>query len=327
MSARIRQQLVLGRDILFGLTLVVMTGCWEEIHYTPTAADSAASDRAKQEPAVDRHSPPATSDTTPSASSPPSVLAENPDEAANGFADDVAAKLAARTPAELTAPQVPPAPVSGTGEGKLVFTDESLAIAPQSAEAPSASAPATTVAQTGPPIDADPAHSSRRIAWLLGNKLSLSALANDRGGADEETAKLFSQAQTLAEMLDVKVSDLPPVRTATATNANFDRAIQYLFAQGQPIGRALATRYGDDHAALFELAVKSNLLLALYRPHASVVGALSAAIEQAGGRSGLPVKLWQPLMDAMANSAAVDDVRQAVYRLQSDADKYLASPH
>jgi hypothetical protein len=126
-------------------------------------------------------------------------------------------------------------------------------------------------------------------------------------------------------MLDTTVGDLPPARTPAPAIANFDRALQYLFAQGQSIGRVLATKYGDDHAALFELAVKSNILLALYQPRASVAGALSSAIEQAGGRSGLPVKLWQPLMDAMANNAPTADVRQTVYRMHSDVDHYLAT--
>ena len=32
-------------------------------------------------------------------------------------------------------------------------------------------------------------------------------------------------------------------------------------------------------------------------------------------------------MDAMANNAPAEEVRQAVYRMHSDVDKYLASPH
>jgi hypothetical protein len=56
-----------------------------------------------------------------------------------------------------------------------------------------------------------------------------------------------------------------------------------------------------------------------------VVSALSSAIEQAGGRTGLPVKLWQLLMDALANNAPVDELRQTVYRMHSEVDRYLAT--
>ena len=191
---------------------------------------------------------------------------------------------------------------------------------------PSTSVPTSTPEQPAPSAD-DAAHSSRRIAWLLGSKLSLAALTNDRGDTPAETAKLFSQSRTLAEMLNTTVADLPPIAPPNSPRPNFDRSLEYLFTQGQQIGRVLATQYGNDHAALFELAVKSNILLALYRPHSRSVRALSTAIEQAGGRSGLPTKLWQPLMDAMANNVPVDELRQVVYRMHSEVDRYLSTPH
>jgi hypothetical protein len=336
-----------------------IAGCWEEVHYKPTAADSAASHRA--EPSPDAASPQTESPAElPSPSLAQSPSDENTDQTDSDFAEEMAAKLASNSPASVkpaadntTLPnsaaeangsnstQLPwetPAANTPKDEGSIKVThrqetnvaatpvdDAPPTVPPSTAATTPSPAPAPTSA-TPPQPEGDSAHSSRRIAWLLGNKLSLSALANDRGGAEDETAKLFGQAQTLAEMLDVKVGDLPPIRTPAPAIANFDRALQYLFAQGQPIGRALAAKFGDDHAALFELAVKSNILLALYRPHASVAGALSSAIEQAGGRSGLPVKLWQPLMDAMANNAPVDDVRKAVYRMHADVDRFLASP-
>jgi hypothetical protein len=306
------------------------------------------------ETVVGQAAPPTSTDSTTASAAAEPVLGESSDEAANGFADDVAAKLAATKPlVTTTPPDRPSAAPNVKGEsqaspsGRLPWEEPTVSAKPVATTEPrltssanpeasvtstppnpeANSAPSTSAPQSQPPSADDPAHSPRRIAWLLGNKLSLSALANDRGGAVDETAKLFSQAQTLAEMLGTTVSDLPPARATASTDGNFDRALQYLFSQGQPIGRTLATKYGDDQAALFELAVKSNILLALYRPHASVVGALSSAIEQAGGRSGLPVKLWQPLMDAMANNAPAEEVRQSVYRMHSEVDKYLASPH
>jgi hypothetical protein len=338
--------------LLCGIALCAVSGCWEEVHYKPTAADTAAKQRP--EPSPETTPPP----SEPAAELPPPAIAEasstdNSDQSASDFAEEMAAKLASerpvsvkQTPAEVVAPSHSAVADSGSPATKMPWEEpgantpknEGPVKQPPAREAGVASTqvdntqPATSpapapssAATTAPPPEGDSSHSSRRIAWLLGNKMSLSALANDRGGADEETAKLFGQAQTLAEMLEVKVGDLPPAKTPAPASANFDRALQYLFAQGQPIGRALAAKYGDDHAALFELAVKSNILLALYRPHTSVVGALSSAIEQAGGRAGLPVQLWQPLMDALANNVPVDELRQTVYRMHSEVDHYLAT--
>jgi hypothetical protein len=346
MRARIYHRNTLWRSIVSGLAFVLVAGCWEEVHYTPSAADSAVNRRTEQSPVATspRSEPAAELPSPPLFSQSPSD--ENTDQTASDFAEEMAVKLASERPTSVKSAadevNLPNSAVTASGsrssqmpwEAPAANTpmDEGSVKEPPTRQTDIAAIPIDKVppppARTQSQPEGDSAHSSRRIAWLLGNKLSLSALANDRGGAEDETAKLFGQAQTLAEMLDVKVGDLPPSRAPTPANANFDRAIQYLFTQGQPIGRALAAKYGDDHAALFELAVKSNILLALYRPHTSMVGALSSAIEQAGGRAGLPVELWQPLMDALANNAPVDELRQTVYHMHSAVDHYLASqPH
>jgi hypothetical protein len=343
MRDRNRHREFLWRGALIASALALMSGCWEEIHYTPSAADSAASRSTEQGQAGGQLL------KAPSTGVPSPLTDE---AAARDFADDLAAKLPATKLTTVKPADATTWPVNDSSAARLPWEEPASApknegtindpsrnnslvtaqpsaetatpVTPSATPAETTASPTTTTTAPSQPAS-DTAHSPRRIAWLLGNKLSLSALANDRGGADDETAKLFSQARTLAEMLDTTVGDLPPARAAVPGSTNFDRALQYLFAQGQSIGRVLATKYGDDHAALFELAVKSNILLALYRPRASVTGALSSAIEQAGGRSGLPVKLWQPLMDAMANNAPAEDVRQAVYRLHAEADHYLST--
>ena len=104
------------------------------------------------------------------------------------------------------------------------------------------------------------------MAWLLGSNLSLAALANDRAADAEKVADWFDKSQRLAKLLGTTVADLPPRPAAGQVDPQADRAIEYLFDQGQAIGRHLAAQYGDDHAALFELAVKSNILLVLYQP-------------------------------------------------------------
>ncbi len=106
------------------------------------------------------------------------------------------------------------------------------------------------------------------MAWLLGSNLSLAALANDRAAAADKVADWFDKSQRLAKLLDTTVADLPPRPAADQIDPRADKAMEYLFNEGQTIGRHLATQFGDDHAALFELAVKSNILLVLYQPGA-----------------------------------------------------------
>lgn len=171
---------------------------------------------------------------------------------------------------------------------------------------------------------ADRASNTKRMAWLLGSKLSLAVLANDRGAPADDVAKWFGDSHTLATLLGTTVSDLPQPPPNANVNSDPEQALNYLFSQGQQVGRDLANFNGDDHAALFELAVKSNILLALYQPNAPVVDALAEALKQAGERSGLPVELWQPLLDALDAHATRSDVHDAVFRLHADADRFLS---
>jgi hypothetical protein len=301
--------------------LLTPAGCWEEVRYESTAADAAAHQRAQQAVVDSARAAQSSAPGANLAASEPAPFGA--DRAADDFANDLAAKLASTSLPETPAPSSESGPSQQSSASSPTSTYASTpepVTTPTAPTTPSAALPAATAPEFAA------ARSPRRVAWLLGNKLSLSALANDRGGAVEETGKLFSQAQTLAQMLGTTIADLPSSRATPPTSANFDRSLQYLFTQGQSVGRFLATKYGDDHAALFELAVKSNLLLALYRPHSSVATVLASAIEQAGGRSGLPVKLWQPLMDALAADASVDDVRHIVYQMHSNVDKFLSTP-
>jgi hypothetical protein len=101
--------------------------------------------------------------------------------------------------------------------------------------------------------------------------------------------------------------------------------MDYLFDQGQSIGRHLATQYGDDHAALFELALKSNILLVRYHPEAPVVKSLSAAISQSGERAKLPPEQYLPLLKLLDANAPVKDVRNVVFDVHAGIDRYLST--
>jgi hypothetical protein len=121
-----------------------------------------------------------------------------------------------------------------------------------------------------------------------------------------------------------------PARTVSgSTPPSTDPAIDYLLTEGQAIGRELMAKFGPDHAALFEVAVKSNVLLVVYQPDAPIVEKIALSIGQAGRTAELPATLWQPLLDALAAKESVADVRQAVDKLHDATTKYLdkSAPH
>lgn len=162
-----------------------------------------------------------------------------------------------------------------------------------------------------------------RAAWLLGSKLSLAALAHGRGAPGEDVQQLMDQSRSLARLFGITLDDLPNRPLGIDSDDVPEKALDYLFKTGNQIGTELARRQGIETAALFEIAVKSNVLLVLYEPGSSTVEAISTAITQAGARGKLPADLWQPLVDLLGRQAPVDEVRAGVYRLHADVERFL----
>jgi hypothetical protein len=299
--------------LLLLLVSCALTGCWEEIPYDgPPPGSSSASKLPAEE-------------AKPEASE---IAEDSAEPLATGTEVKPTSETASAAGESPTTPQ-PPQPAQPP-HADTVETDDTLFgefssdVQPAATAEPIAPPAEPPARQLSPPV-AKPALNTRRMAWLLGSKLSLAALANDRGAPAEDVADWFHQSRRLAKLLDTSVAELPPRPPAVDTAAPPDRALEYLFAQGQQIGQELGSRRGDDHAALFELAVKSNILLAMYRPNASVVGALAAAIEQASGRAELPAPLTQPLLNKLSSGASQAEVRDAVFQLHADVDRYLST--
>ncbi len=191
-------------------------------------------------------------------------------------------------------------------------------------------------APTAPHTDATPASAttaaapatntlnSRRAAWLLGSRLSLAALANDRGIASQNVPTWFDDARTLAKFLGTNVPDLPEPAAAGDEGPASRQVVNYLLLNGQRIGRELSKLHGPEQAALFEIALKSNILLLLYSPGASAGNSIAAAISQAAPQAKLPAELWRPLVGALEKQAPQSDVRAAVRKMHIDVDQYLA---
>ena len=240
----------------------------------------------------------------------------------------------------LPQPTVPPTPTESQAAETSATIDElfgpsstarATAPSPSSAASPTTSettAPAATdrhVSTSTSPATPQPP-STRRLAWLLGSKWSLAALAADRGAPRSEVDRWFNQSQTLAQALGVVLPALPETDRYAASATDSHAGLDYLFRQGQQVGRELLRKYGVDHAALLEMAVKSNMLLVLYEPGSADAAAVSTAIDKAGRRAELPAELYQPLLGDLADGASPADVSRAVFRLHAAVDGYLATP-
>lgn len=175
-----------------------------------------------------------------------------------------------------------------------------------------------------PPPAAAPVESTRLLAWQLGNKLSLAALARDRGVIPAEVAKWESEARAAAQALGTSFAELPT--PAAHRSAGAPTVHDYLAQQGQRIWGDLSERQGSDHAALFEVAVKSTVLIVLYAPGGTAAELLAQSIREASPQAELPDRLWQPLLETLAKQPPAAEVRLAVRRLQDHVEQYLTAP-
>jgi hypothetical protein len=289
------------------LSLCSCGGCWEEIEYK--GADATAGSRPVT----------TTADATERDNLAVDALGEPPQSVIPNGRDEKAVSQSVEA-----RPEAAPDPASSATVNDAAAPGDNRYDMPSNGRYDRTNYDAQTVSATiEVPPPAVPTN-TRRKAWLLGSKLSLAALANDRGVAAGDVPVWFGDARAAAESLQTHIDELPARPSSDGQPASRE-VLAYLLDHGKQVGRDLAASYGPDHAALFEVAVKSSLLLVLYRPGSSVVEHISAAITNAAPRAGLPPELWRPLLDTLAGGAAPADVRAAVRKLHADVDAYLAT--
>jgi len=312
-------------------------GCWETIEYNgprTTAASQSKTPPEKQSSAESTKSVPPVAVLQERAElvspEPPTSV---PTEAANPqVAETTAPKRvdglyssettpAAAPPAESSASALPPDnPASAATVGDRYATPNGAANPPVDGPPSAPSTPAATA--TAAPA----AMTATRAAWLLGSRLSLATLAHDRGVAANNVPVWFADAKSAATFLGTTIDDLPEPAATNDTSPASRQAINYLLVNGQRVGRELSKQHGAEPSALFEIGLKSNLLLLIYTPGASAGDSIATAVSKAAPQAKLPAQLWQPLVDALKNKTSQADVRSAVRKMHGDIERYLAQP-
>ena len=335
--------------------LVPCAGCWEKIEYKAprTAAGppkAATENPPSAEPEKSPASPPEVEkqvakpsvEGPASASSPPlsqaPVVAEPsaPKQADNLYSNS-------ETPAEEPKSNEKPTASSSAESspatvGDRYATSSATMTTPSEAQ-PSRTGSTTTASSTPTTTEATPSSpppaaatastnqsTTSQAAWLLGSRLSLAALAHDRGVAAKNVPVWFADAQSAATLLGTTIGELPEPAAADDTSPASRQVVNYLLVNGQRVGRELAKQHGTEQSALFEIALKSNLLLLLYTPGTSAGDSIATAISKAAPQAKLPSEFWQPLVDALNKRASQADVRAAVRKMHGEIERFLARP-
>jgi hypothetical protein len=161
---------------------------------------------------------------------------------------------------------------------------------------------------------------SRAGAWIVGDKLSLAAIAYGRGLKQETVDGMLSDAKSIANDLGVPLNPLPPKDSSDAKT--LATIIHYLIkGDGWATGAALLKKYDYTHGALFEISVKSNLLLLLYAPgdDSGIGGVIKSRCEEIK----LPPQLWSGLVIMIGKKATFDQVKDEVFKMHKDVAAHL----
>ena len=310
-----------GRRGWISLTLLAIgscSGCWEEIHYTP----SAATPQESAEPTDVAEATPAGSASHGAAASeelvaplPPETPVLPPPLQSDLFGGDddhdatttTAQDPVIAEPAEPATDEEDAAPILPT---------------PSAAEEPGG-ALADGDWTTDPARAESPTPAERRLAWQAVSKWSLAAAIHAKGlPSSPETAILDEASQAAAE-LGITLPELPTVPRQDDLQAAVIEGLRGELAVAAR--NAYANRWGEAEAATAELAIRSQLLLLTYSPR-SADGALEAeGLRRAGEGSGLPSELWTPLVTLVEERAPFLEVRQGVFDLHRRVEAHLGS--
>jgi hypothetical protein len=160
------------------------------------------------------------------------------------------------------------------------------------------------------------AESRQLSAWVLGRELVLAAMtAQEANGPSSPRTSI----ELLADRLAVPAELLPN----PMTDLGGDAKLEVLFRSGRQLGGHLTANLGREHAALFEIAFKSHLLLELFEPGSPAASAIAKAIPLAAEKAQLPSHLWQPLVEKLAQTSTQDEIHEALREFDRDVQNHL----
>ena len=166
--------------------------------------------------------------------------------------------------------------------------------------------------------------SQDETCWMLGIRLSeASTLAATRQPWSVIEAKLDSTT-TLARTIGVQ---LPPFPIPTGDALTDSRAlIKYgLSASRMVIANSIQLEASARPLALYDVALRSGLLLAVYTPQGQETVSFVNFVENNAAIAGIPEKIWRPFVSDVRSARSYDEVRDLVVALHGLVQIYVAT--
>ena len=161
---------------------------------------------------------------------------------------------------------------------------------------------------------------AKAAAWKIGDQLSLAGLLYSQGGEEENVKELLDSVKPLTDAMKIEVKPFPPRGETPAET--YAAVIEYLIkGDGAEIGRKIGEQFGKNAGLLFEISVKSNLLILLYEPGNDQ--GIGSVIQARCNEIGLPNNLWLDVVNAVNSKASKGEVKNAVFKMHDDVASYL----
>jgi hypothetical protein len=163
---------------------------------------------------------------------------------------------------------------------------------------------------------------AKAAAWRIGDHMSLAGMLYAQGGEEDNVKELVESVKPLTDALQIQIKPFPP-RGASQIET-YAEVIQYLIkGDGAEIGRQIGKDFGKAAGMLYEIAVKSNLLILVYEPgndqgFADVLQARCVEI-------GLPNNLWFDVVNTVRSNASKDEVKDAIFKMHDEVAAYLGA--
>jgi hypothetical protein len=183
-------------------------------------------------------------------------------------------------------------------------------------------AAALAVVIGAPRVRAAGSGATRAAAWVIGSNLAFAGMLYAQG-ADAATVDSFlAKAKGIAESDEIGIEIKPFPDKGGSMPETMAVVIHYLIqGDGWNVGQALSDKFDAYHGTLFEVAVKSSLLLVLYQPGDD--SGIGEIIRDRCQSLDLPPELWTPVTDAIAAQKDSDTIRDAVLKMHDDMSAFL----
>jgi tetratricopeptide (TPR) repeat protein len=165
--------------------------------------------------------------------------------------------------------------------------------------------------------------SKKRLAWELGSALSLAGVVFAESSDTALIGRQYARASSAAAALGLKLPPLP-VKKGDRVEDSASALAYLLGSTGGPIGKILQQRYGPEHAAIFEIALKSNILLMLYGPGEAESNAIAGVIRKRQVTANLPDVMTRQLLALIDRRASYDEVKKEIFTVHEFAPTFIA---